>query len=449
MKIHDCHVLMEQLLPLAIRNVVPDNVTAVLIELCSFFRQLCAKSLSLSDLDRLQDRIILTLCHLEILFPPSFFTIMVHLTIHLVDEAKLGGPVHYRWMYPIERYLGHLKGYVRNKAQPEGSIAEGYVAEEALTFCSLYVEGIETRINRPARVDDYPDDSASSRTSTIFPPMGKAVGAFQSFELSDMVKTQAHRYVLFNCPQVKPYIDEFKDYLWRRSKGRRPTTTEIEKIVNKDFMDWFPRRIMNPDISSTIPDDLKYLAKGPSTQARRCSAYNINGFKFRTVAREHGFKTQNIGVYLTSATSCVASSADGNVREADLLYYGKLQDIIELNYSGFKVTLFKCTWADTTTDRGFKKDAWGFSSINFSRVIHTGDREDHDPYIEASQAQMVYYVNDELSKDWSVVVHLKPRDLYDMGEQIDTEICPDQDFSQFFQDSDDLSLIREDADDEE
>ena len=103
MKSHDSHVLMEQLLPLAIRNVLPDNVTAVLIELCSFFRQLCAKSLSLSDLDRLQDRIILTLCHLEMLFPPSFFTIMVHLTIHLVGEAKLGRPVHSRWMYPIER----------------------------------------------------------------------------------------------------------------------------------------------------------------------------------------------------------------------------------------------------------------------------------------------------------------------------------------------------------
>ncbi|XP_016189391.1 uncharacterized protein LOC107630700 [Arachis ipaensis] len=60
-------------------------------------------------------RIILTLCHLKMLFPPSFFTIMVHLTCHLVDEAKLRGPVHYRWMYPIERYLGHLKSYVRKK----------------------------------------------------------------------------------------------------------------------------------------------------------------------------------------------------------------------------------------------------------------------------------------------------------------------------------------------
>ncbi|KAJ1427612.1 putative transposase, Ptta/En/Spm, plant [Sesbania bispinosa] len=70
----------------------------------------------------------------------------------------------------------------------------------------------------------------------------------------------------------------------------------------------------------------------------------------------------------------------------------------------------------------FKKDVWGFSSINFSRLIHTGDREEHDPYIEASQAHMVYYMNDEVNKDWSVVVHLKPRDLYDMGEQGDDEI---------------------------
>nr|XP_025632903.1 uncharacterized protein LOC112727385 [Arachis hypogaea] len=134
LKSHDCHVLMQQLLPIAIRNVLLDKVTAVLIELSSFFQQLCSKSLSLTELEKLQPRIILTLCHLEMLFPPSFFTIMVHLTYHLVDEAKLGGPVHYRWMYPIERYLGHLKSYVRNKAKSEGSIAEGYVAEEALTF---------------------------------------------------------------------------------------------------------------------------------------------------------------------------------------------------------------------------------------------------------------------------------------------------------------------------
>ena len=149
-----------------------------------------------------------------------------------------------------------------------------------------------------------------------------------------------------------------------------------------------------------MPDDLKYLARGPTPHARRFTAFNVNGYKFRTQSREHGMKTQNSRVFLTSSTSCVASSADNNIREADLAYYGKLEDIIELNYYGkFKVTLFKCKWADTTQERGFKKYAWGFTCINFSRLIHIGDHEDHDPYIEASQAEMVYYVNDEVNKD--------------------------------------------------
>jgi len=54
----------------------------------------------------LKEKIVLTMCHLETLFPPSFFTVMVHLMVHLVDEAKFGGLVliHCRWMYSIEMY---------------------------------------------------------------------------------------------------------------------------------------------------------------------------------------------------------------------------------------------------------------------------------------------------------------------------------------------------------
>ena len=144
---HDSHVLMKQLLPLAMRYTLPKEVCYILIDLCMFFIQLCNKVLRMDELDQLQSRVVLTLCHMEMLFPPSFFTVMIHLIVHLVEDAKLGGPVQYRWMYPIERYLGKLKSYVRNKAQVEGPIVEGYMAEEALTFCSRYVDGIETVFN--------------------------------------------------------------------------------------------------------------------------------------------------------------------------------------------------------------------------------------------------------------------------------------------------------------
>ncbi|KAA0046643.1 hypothetical protein E5676_scaffold411G001130 [Cucumis melo var. makuwa] len=58
------------------------------------------------------------------------------------------------WMYPIERSLRTLKQYVRNKARPEGSIAEAYVMNESSTFCSRYLRGIETRFTRDERNDD-------------------------------------------------------------------------------------------------------------------------------------------------------------------------------------------------------------------------------------------------------------------------------------------------------
>ena len=61
--------------------------------------------LKTDQLEHLQNDIIVTLCKLEIIFPPSFFDVMVHLPMHLANMAKVVEPVQYRWMYPIERYV--------------------------------------------------------------------------------------------------------------------------------------------------------------------------------------------------------------------------------------------------------------------------------------------------------------------------------------------------------
>ena len=207
LKSHDCHVLLQQLLPLAMRNTMPTDVSIVLVELCSFFRKLCSKVLVLEELEQLQAKIILTLCHLEMLFPPSFFTVMVHLTVHLVHETKLAGPVQYRWMYPMERFLGKLKSYVRNKTWPEGCIAEGYLGDEVLYFCSRYFDDIETSFNRPPRVNDVPDpDEQSLPTDLSIPQAGRPVGGSEIVKLTPTEKLQAHRYVLHNCSEVDYYI---------------------------------------------------------------------------------------------------------------------------------------------------------------------------------------------------------------------------------------------------
>ncbi|CAN1761750.1 hypothetical protein LINPERHAP1_LOCUS8021 [Linum perenne] len=104
MKSHDCHILLQRLLPVGIRGSMDQRVVGVLAELGNFFHCLCCKTINMEALDKLENDIVTILCKLELIFPPAFFDVMVHLAVHLPHEAKLGGPVQYRWMYPIERY---------------------------------------------------------------------------------------------------------------------------------------------------------------------------------------------------------------------------------------------------------------------------------------------------------------------------------------------------------
>ena len=103
MKSHDDHILMQQLFPIAIRKSLPSEVSRPLIGLSCFFRKIRSKVLNVDELRALEKKIAVTLCELEMIFPPSFFTMMVHLVMHLASVAKVADPIHYLWMYPIKR----------------------------------------------------------------------------------------------------------------------------------------------------------------------------------------------------------------------------------------------------------------------------------------------------------------------------------------------------------
>ncbi|XP_057790299.1 uncharacterized protein LOC131007156 [Salvia miltiorrhiza] len=192
LKSHDCYVLMQQLLPIAIRGVLPKHVRIAITRLCHFFNDICNKEIDVPRLEVIQKDIVTTLCLLEKYFTPSFFDIMVHLTVHLVREVKLCGPVWYRWMYPFERYMKILKGYVRNRHQPEGCIAESYIVEEAVEYCSEYLANTYTIGIPSSNLKDNLTESSSRATVKV---------------ISDEEWEQAHRYVLTNDADIDPYIE--------------------------------------------------------------------------------------------------------------------------------------------------------------------------------------------------------------------------------------------------
>jgi Domain of unknown function (DUF4218) len=143
MKSHDCHVLLTHLLPVAIREIFPQNVRHFINKLCFFYNSICSKVLDPVTLGELQSDIVVTLCELEIYFSVSFFDIMIHLTVHLVREIRLRGPMFLRYMYQFERAMGQLKGLVQSRSRPKGTIVEGYIAEEVIEFYTSYLEEVE------------------------------------------------------------------------------------------------------------------------------------------------------------------------------------------------------------------------------------------------------------------------------------------------------------------
>ncbi|XP_074293337.1 uncharacterized protein LOC141620334 [Silene latifolia] len=103
MKSHDCHVFMERLLPVALKHLLPKELWNPITKISLFFRDLCAPTLKLENIENLEPNIAEILCKLERVFPLSFFNSMEHLPINLPYEARVGGPVQYRWMYSFER----------------------------------------------------------------------------------------------------------------------------------------------------------------------------------------------------------------------------------------------------------------------------------------------------------------------------------------------------------
>jgi hypothetical protein len=206
MKSHDCHVFMQTLLPIAFSSL-PQHVLNPLIEVSQFFKNLCSTTLRESDLIKMENDIPMILCKLERIFPPALFDSMEHVVVHLAYEARLGGPVQYRWMYPFERFMGDSKRSVKNKARVEGSICATYLHRETIQFCSHYFKDTlssrnsrnETETSRPVRIHPL--------NMSIFNLPGRHGGNERVCYPGDKVINSAHVHLLINCNEVEPYLE--------------------------------------------------------------------------------------------------------------------------------------------------------------------------------------------------------------------------------------------------
>nr|GEV46270.1 hypothetical protein [Tanacetum cinerariifolium] len=274
-------------------------------------------------LEELQRDIILILCQLEMYFPPSFFDVMVHLVSLIVEEIKIARPVFLWYMYLFERYMGFLKGYVRNRYRPEGSIIQG-------------LEGVGTI----RRKDVTPKTEDSE---------------------------QAHFTVFQNMTCIEPYIQEHMSYLARKNGRREQRWLEAEH--KKTFSQWLADKVigMSPSNVDAYVIQIGYRPR----RVLQYQGYDINGYTFYTKKQDDKSTVQNSGVTL------IATSTDSSRMEiAKDSYFGVIEEIWELDYTTIVIPILKCKWVDNT--RSGKR--WHIVLQCKRSIVGVDDVVDEDEY---------------------------------------------------------------------
>nr|AAM01087.1 Putative transposase [Oryza sativa Japonica Group] len=311
MKSHDCHVLITQILPVAIRGILPPKVRHTIQRLCAFFNAIGQK------------------------------------------QTKLCGPAFLREMWPFERYMGVLKSYVRNRAKPEGSIIEGYTTEEAIEFCVNYMSDAD-----PIGVPASRHEGRLSGVGTI----GR-----KRIRPDQASYTYAYYAVLQHMAEVGPYFEEHLAKIRDENLGR--SDAWINREHNSRFNEWFKNRVT---MSTDVPNEtVQLLGMGPS---------------WTTVKQDDKSTVQNRSVRIDAFQDQVGSNT----------YYGRIEEIWELNYVKFKVPLFRCRWVNLRT--GVKADKKGFTLVDLSKVGYADE-----PFVLAKQVEQIFYIKDPSNKKMHIV----------------------------------------------
>jgi hypothetical protein len=238
---------MMQLLPVALRALLPENVRVPIVKLCAFLNAISQKLINPDILPRLQKDVAQCLVSFELVFLPSFFNIMTHLLVYLVEEIAMLGPIFLHNMFLFERFMGVLKKYVHNRARPEGSISKVYGTEEVIEFFVDFIPDIKSI--------GVPESRHEGRLS------GKGTLGKKSMYCMDEISfTQAHYTVLQSSTLVAPYITKHKNTVCSQHPAQSDSWITHKHMAT--FGGWLRTQLINNNI---VGDQLYLLAGSPSS----------------------------------------------------------------------------------------------------------------------------------------------------------------------------------------
>jgi hypothetical protein len=362
-------------------------------DLCNWFDTVSRKSISQKKLKRLQEEIVVILCELEMYLPPAFFDIMVHLLVHLVDDIIHLGPAFLHNMMSFKRMNGFIRGYIRNMARPDGSITQGFLTEECISFCMNYL--------------DFEDPIGLPRNKHLhrLEGVGHKIGRRElHVDYSERLANfdRAILVALHHIELVDHWLLKHKRMIRRKYSNldKMRTEAEILREHNLSFVGCFKDRLMDnpPLLTSEDGQLLLTLLQGPAPNLMTYQAYDINGYTFYMEAKDENSYYPNSGVTMESYT--------GDVK---LRHYGRIKEIWELDYSGEKVSMFRVRWAKSVV-----KEDCGFTTMCIpeakSKSAGVNVTAKNEPWVLAKHVDQCFFITDP-SRPSRVVVRRGKRTI--------------------------------------
>jgi hypothetical protein len=184
---------------------------------------------------------------------------------------------------------------------------------------------------------------------------------------------------------VYEYLDEHKEVLLRDNPGCNESWLANEHM--RKFIGWLQDWI-SQSLDTQISEYLKKFACGPIFTVVTYQGYDINGYTFYTEQQDKKIMYQNSGVRVDAYN---VTGQDKN------MYYDQIQEIWELDFHSFKISLFRCNWVDAT--KGVVQDKYGFISIDLNC-----QRYKSESFMLTKHVAQVFYVPNTINKRLKMVI---------------------------------------------
>ena len=96
-----------------------------------------------------------------------------------------------------------------------------------------------------------------------------------------------------------------------------------------------------------MSEELKRIAEGPTNQPFFFDDYIINKCHFNTKSLDDKRVNQNSDVIIVASTMQFSNTKDKNFIYRDMIYYGVVKKIWELDYHTFRIPISKYDWVES------------------------------------------------------------------------------------------------------